>query len=182
MRCGLWLFLCGGQFVFGDACSEDGACRRKGVESQSYYEKGYWRSRKEHTAFGPGLGNSNLYRPALPADLLVAAGQPRPLPPALLEELDDQLTAAAPRCARARSRCGSRGKGRRVGRGALGVELALEGGDVLLDHGLELVIVDVGQGQVEDFAGPRGERGEEAVEEDRVEDAYDDLVRARVGM
>lgn len=55
------------------------------------------------------------------------------------------------------------------------LELPQEGGRALLDHGLELHVVDVGQGQVEDVAGAGGERGEEAVEEDGVEDALGEL-------
>lgn len=55
--------------------------------------------------------------------------------------------------------------------GALGVQLALEEGGALLDEGLELDVRDVREGEGEDGAGLRGDEGEVAVEEDRVEDA-----------
>ena len=53
--------------------------------------------------------------------------------------------------------------------------MALEGGGALLNHGFELVVVDVGKGEVKDVAGPRDQGGEEAVEEDGVEDGFDDV-------
>lgn len=56
--------------------------------------------------------------------------------------------------------------------GALGIQLALEEGGALLDEGLELDVRDVREGEGEDLAGLRGDEGEVAVEEDRVEDAY----------
>jgi hypothetical protein len=46
------------------------------------------------------------------------------------------------------------------------VELAIEGGDALLNHGLELIVVDVRESDVQHFVRLRGERGEESVEED----------------
>lgn len=55
---------------------------------------------------------------------------------------------------------------------ALGIELAFESGSALVDHGLELIVVDIRECEVEDIAGKRGEGREEAVEEDRVEDAW----------
>lgn len=115
--------------------------------------------RTARTTFGPRLGDGNFDSPALPADLLVAAGEPG-LAAAFLEEVDGDLAAPAVAVT------GNVG-------GALGVELAVEGGDALLDHGLQLVIIDVGQGDAEDVARLGDERGEEAVEEDGVEDACD---------
>ena len=56
--------------------------------------------------------------------------------------------------------------------GALGVQLALKEGSALLDEGLELDVRDVREGEGEDGAGLRGDEGEVAVEEDRVEDAW----------
>lgn len=46
------------------------------------------------------------------------------------------------------------------------VEVAIECGDALLNHGLELIVVDVRESDIQDFVRLRGERGEEAVEED----------------
>jgi hypothetical protein len=113
---------------------------------------------RKRTTLSFGFGDGDLEGPALPADLVVAPGEPG-LAAALLEELDGELAPAA--AARAHA-----------GRGSLGVELALQGGGALVDHGLELVVVDVGEGEVEDLAGLRGDGGEEAVEEDGVEDTW----------
>jgi hypothetical protein len=49
--------------------------------------------------------------------------------------------------------------------------VTFQGGGALLDHGLEFVIVDVGEGDVEDVAGLGDDGREEAVEEYGVEDA-----------
>lgn len=57
-------------------------------------------------------------------------------------------------------------------RGPFGVELPLEGGGTLVDHGFQLVIVDVGEGEVENFVGVGDEGWEEAVEEYGVEDSW----------
>ena len=114
-----------------------------------------WRGVYIRTTLGPRLCDGDFDGPDLPAHLVVAAAQPG-LAAALLKELDGQL-AAAPGV---------------VGRGALGVEVALEGGGALVDHGGQLRVVDVGERQVEDVAGLRGEGGEESVEEDCVEDAW----------
>ncbi len=124
------------------------------------------------TALCPRLSDCHLYRPALPADLFVAARQPR-LPAPLFEELDGDLPPRA-RGGGGAGIAGGRGRrcvGRRRRRRR--VELAGEGGGALLNHGLELGVVDVGEGQVEDVAGARGQRGEEAGEEDCVEDGLD---------
>lgn len=115
-------------------------------------------------AFSPRLCDSNLQRPAFPADLLVGTGQPCLSTP-LLEEANGYLATAA-----------AIGAGiPAAGGGAFCIELAGEGGGALVDHGFELVIVDVGEGEVEDVAGAGDEGGEEAGEEDCVEDAFDDI-------
>lgn len=69
---------------------------------------------------------------------------------------------------------GLRGGGGRLARGGRRrgtVELLDQRRGALVDEGLELGDGDVGEGEVEDFVGLRGERGEVAVEEDGVEDA-----------
>jgi hypothetical protein len=119
--------------------------------------------RARRTALGARLGDGDLDGPTLPANLVVAAGEPG-LAAALLEELDGELTPAA-------ASVGGSGSGGRRG-ALLGVELAFEGGGTLVDHGLELIIIDVGQGEVKNDAGLGGDGGEEAVEEDGVEDAW----------
>jgi hypothetical protein len=54
-----------------------------------------WRNEKERTAFCARIRNGHFDRPALPADLVIAAdGVPR-LAPALLEELNRYLAAAS---------------------------------------------------------------------------------------
>lgn len=111
----------------------------------------------ERTTLRSRLGDRDLDRPALPADLLVAPRQPG-LAAALLKELHHELPSPA--------------TGPGAPRRALRVELALQLRGPLLDHGLEFIVVDVGEGEVEDFAGAGDEGGEEAVEEYGVEDAY----------
>jgi hypothetical protein len=54
---------------------------------------------------------------------------------------------------------------------ALGFELAHEGGDALVDEGLDLGFGDVGELEPEDVAGLRDDGGEVAEEEDGVEDS-----------
>lgn len=46
------------------------------------------------------------------------------------------------------------------------IELAIECGDALLNHGLEFIVVDIGESDIQHFVRLRGERGEESVEED----------------
>lgn len=116
----------------------------------------------QRTALGSGLGHRDLDGPPFPADLLVAAhGQPG-LAALLLEELDRDLAAAAARGV-VLVRLG-------------GIELAGQGGGALVDHGLELDIVDEREGQVQDLAGLRLHRGEEAMEEDGMQDAWKGLL------
>jgi len=115
---------------------------------------------------GPRLRDRDLDDPALPADLLVTARQPG-LPALLLKELDRDLATAAVAAAAAAA------AGASAGRGPLRVQLPGQGGGALLDHGLELDVLDVGEGQVEDVVGARGERGKESVEEDGVENPWD---------
>jgi hypothetical protein len=55
---------------------------------------------------------------------------------------------------------------------ALRVELAHQGGGALVDHRLELDVLDVREGQVEHFPGGGQERGEETVKEDRMEYSF----------
>jgi hypothetical protein len=50
--------------------------------------------------------------------------------------------------------------------------LADEGADARVDQGVEVGVVDGGEGEVEDVEGGRPDGGEVAVEEDEVEDAY----------
>jgi hypothetical protein len=116
------------------------------------------------TALGARLGDGDLDGPTLPTNLVVAAGEPG-LAAALLEKLDGELATAA-------TGVGGGGGGG-WGGALLGVKLALESGGALVDHGLELIIVDIGQGEVENDASLGGDGGEEAVEEDGVEDAWD---------
>lgn len=106
------------------------------------------------TTLCPWLGDSDPNGPALPADLLVA-GRKEGLPPLLLEELDHDLPTAPAVAGAARA--------------ALVVQLADEGVGALLDHGLELDILDVGKGEVEDLTGLGDDSREEAVEEDGME-------------
>jgi len=54
---------------------------------------------------------------------------------------------------------------------ALCFELAHEGGHALVDEGLDLGFGDVGELEPEDVAGLRVDGGEEAEEEDGVEDS-----------
>lgn len=70
-------------------------------------------------------------------------------------------------------RGGGGGHGRLAGDGRRGgaVELLDQGRGALVDERLELGHGDVWEGEVEDFVGLRGERGEVAVEEYGVEDA-----------
>lgn len=115
--------------------SEDGASRsRWGKRAEG---AGFWIVR---TAFSPGLCHCHLDGPALPTDLLITTGQPG-LAATLLKELNDELAATT-----AGGAAVAGGVGITAGGGALGVELALEGGSALLNHDLELVIVDVGEG------------------------------------
>lgn len=46
--------------------------------------------------------------------------------------------------------------------------MAAESGGALIDHGFEFVVVNVGEGEVEDVVGRRGEGREEAMEENCV--------------
>lgn len=55
--------------------------------------------------------------------------------------------------------------------GALGFQLAFQGGGALVYHGFEFVVRYVGEGEIEDVVGDGGDGGEEAVEENRMEDA-----------
>lgn len=80
------------------------------------------------TTLSPGLSHRDLDGPALPADLLLAPHGEPGLAALLLEELDRDLAPA-------------RGASAAVG---LLVELAGESGDALVDHGLELDVVDQG--------------------------------------
>lgn len=143
-------------------------------------------SRARRTTFGPGLGDGDLYGPGFPAHLLVSAREPGFATP-LLEELDGELAPGAAAAAVAEGvgvavGGGGGGSGGAAGSGgSLGVELALEGRGTLVDHGLELVVVDVGEGQVEDVAGARGEGGEKAGEEDCVEDSWKSWPRVSQG-
>jgi hypothetical protein len=52
--------------------------------------------------------------------------------------------------------------------GPLGTQFSIQFGCPLLDHGVELLVVNEGQGDVEDLPRLRGDGGEEAVEEYRV--------------
>lgn len=90
-----------------------------------------------HTTFSSGLGDSHFERPTLPADLLVAAGQPGLAAP-LLEELDGDLAASAAVGGSVVADAG----------GAFSVELALESRGALVNHGFELVVVDVWEREV----------------------------------
>lgn len=58
------------------------------------------------------------------------------------------------------------------GRGAFSIELSLEGACALVNHGFELIVIDVRERQVEDIAGTRCKGGEEAGEEDGVQYAF----------
>ncbi len=137
-----------------------------------------------HTAFCARIGDGDLDGPALPADLVVAAHGVPCLAAALLEELDRDLaaTAAAARVGRCSTGTGvaeaetvsqaAAVRGWVVGLVALGFELAHEGGDALVDEGLDLGLGDVGEFKSEDIAGLRDDGREVAEEEDGVEDAW----------
>lgn len=122
-----------------------------------------------HTAIRLGLCDRHLDGPALPAHLLVAAAVGRAHVPRLaallLEELDLDVAAAAAGHAAARQRVVLRVR-------ALGVELARQLRRPLLDHGVQLHVVDEGERDVEDLARARLEGWEEPVEEYRVQDSY----------
>lgn len=109
---------------------------------------------RQLTTLSPRVGNGDLNRPALPADLLVSSREPCLAPP-LLEELDVDL---APRTIRRRR-----------------IELAFERRSAGVNHGLKLIVVDVRQSKVEDVARAWCQRGEEAIKEDGVEDGFDDF-------
>jgi hypothetical protein len=65
---------------------------------------------------------------------------------------------------------------------AVRVELSYQRSCALVDHGFQLDIGDVWERQVEHVAGLRQDGGEEAVEEDGVQDAADYVPhRSRVG-
>ena len=55
-----------------------------------------------------------------------------------------------------------------VSRVAFRVEVSLESGGTLINHGFEFIVVNVREGEVEDFAGVGDERWEEASKEDGV--------------
>lgn len=115
------------------------------------------------TILSPRLCDGNFDGPALPTNLLVAAyGVPRGLPAAALKELHLDLAATAT--------VPGAGAGVVVGLVALGVELADERRRALVDQRLQFHVGDVREREVEDLACLWEDRGEEAVEEDRVED------------
>lgn len=140
-----------------------------------FLEKGEWEG---HTAFCARVGDGDFDGPALPADLVVAAHGVPGLAPALFEKLDGDLAAATAAAA------GVVGRGRgaqaeaaaAVGDGvvrlvALRFELAHQGGDALVDEGLDLGFGDVGELEPEDVAGLGDDGGKIAEEEDGVKDA-----------
>lgn len=115
------------------------------------------------TRFGPRLRHRHLKRPHLPAHLVLAAhGVPVLLAPLLLEELHRHLAAAA---AAARPRVLVRPV-------ALRLELARERVGALVDERLDLGLGHVGQLEAEHVARLRRDGGEEAQEEDGVQDAW----------
>jgi hypothetical protein len=124
-----------------------------------------WRQ-GEHTRptrFGPRLRHRHLERPHLPAHLVLAAhGVPVLLAPLLLEELHRHLAAAA----------AAAGPGVLVRPVALRLELAGERVGALVDERLDLGLGHVGELEAEHVARLRGDGGEEAEEEDGVEDAW----------
>lgn len=115
------------------------------------------------TRFGPRLRHRHLERPHLPAHLVLAAhGVPVLLAALLLEELHRHLAAAA---AAARP-------GVLVRPVALRLELTGERVGALVDERLDLRLGNVGELEAEYVARLRGDGGEEAEEEDGVEDAW----------
>jgi len=106
--------------------------------------------RETRTSLCPRGSERDIQRPLLPAHVLVGLCEEVRLSPALFEELHDELPPAA------------------LLVGAL--YGAHERNGPLVDEGLEVDIVDGGQGQVEQVARERGYGGEVAVEEDGVQD------------
>ena len=146
--------------------------------------------KKKRTALRPRISHGDFHRPALPANLIVPAhGVPR-LAPALLQKLDRNLATSPAGTGGGRGRhspataAAAKGKaegalrGRRgvSGRVALGLELAHEGGDALVDEGLDLGVGDVGELEAQDVAGLGEDGWEVAEEEDRVEDSWEERV------
>lgn len=102
------------------------------------------------TSLGPGLGESHVKRPLLPANVFVCLSEKVRLSPLLLKELDDNLTSSA----------------WMVG----AVYGAHERKRLLLDKRLKVDIVDGGQRQVEQVACQGRYRGKVPVKENRVQD------------
>lgn len=117
------------------------------------------------TTFCSRLGHGDFDGPALPADLLFAAHDIPRLAAALLKELHRDLPTAAPAATTAVTVIVATSR-------LLFLKLAHQHLGPLVDERLEFVVVDVGQRQVEDVAGAGHDGGEEAVEEDGMEDAW----------
>ena len=142
------------------------------------------REGRRPTSLRSRLGHRNPDGPALPADLLVAPATIPCLAAPLLKKLHRDgapAVAALPSPARRAATTGTQGpqagpqRGGPAGAGAvvvdaLGVEALGQLVGALLDHGVELGVGGVGKGDVEDLARARGDGGEEAVEEDGMED------------
>lgn len=95
------------------------------------------------------MGQRDVQRPLLPANVLVCFAKEVCLSPSLLEELDDKLASASLLvCA---------------------VYRPNQGHSPLIDEGFEIDIVDGRQGKVEQVAGKRRYGGEVAVEKDSVQ-------------
>lgn len=102
------------------------------------------------TSLGPGLGESHVKRPLLPANVFVCLSEKVRLSPLLLEELDDNLTSSA----------------WLVG----AVYGAHKRKRLLLNKGFKVDIIDGGQRQVEQVACQGRYRGKVPVKEDGMQD------------
>lgn len=124
-----------------------------------------------HTIFSSRFGNSHFDCPSLPADLLFPARQPC-LASFPLEELNGDLassSAASVACTGAIHLVSLNWRASALAarvRQSLRIELALEGVGALLDHGLQLVVIDVGESDVQHFMRSGGEGWKKSVEED----------------
>lgn len=110
----------------------------------------------EDVSLGPGLGESHVKRPLLPANVFVCLSEKVRLSPLLLEELDDNLTSSA----------------WLVG----AVYGAHKRKRLLLNKGFKVDIIDGGQRQVEQVACQGRYRGKVPVKEDGMQDCLDDIL------